>query len=64
MSLFLAVTNYTNSMSILGRKSGKGWFLYDAGSKSKPENPGALDLLKNFAVTPTPGYVTYFLREF
>ncbi|KAK2183945.1 hypothetical protein NP493_291g02008 [Ridgeia piscesae] len=35
----------------LGRKSGKGMFVYDAGkSKTKPENPGALEILKRYSI--------------
>ena len=35
-----------------GRKSGKGIFTYDDGgkSKTKPENPAAIELLKSYSI--------------
>ncbi|KAH9505034.1 hypothetical protein Btru_061479 [Bulinus truncatus] len=41
----------------LGRKSGKGWFLYEEKSKDRPENPQALEILKKFHV-PAPAGIT------
>lgn len=40
---------------VAGRKSGKGWFLYEEGSKDKPENPQALEILKQFHIPPAAG---------
>lgn len=36
----------------LGRKSGKGVYLYEKGSKDKPENPAALEIMDKTKVTP------------
>lgn len=40
-----------------GRKSGKGWFIYDEKDKKnkkgeRPMNPAALEILKKHSVTP------------
>ncbi|XP_013070418.2 trifunctional enzyme subunit alpha, mitochondrial-like [Biomphalaria glabrata] len=43
------------AQGFLGRKSGKGWFLYEEGSKDKPENPQALEILKQFHIPPAAG---------
>jgi len=37
---------------ILGRKSGKGYFVYKAGTKSRPENTEAISLLEKFKLQP------------
>jgi enoyl-CoA hydratase/long-chain 3-hydroxyacyl-CoA dehydrogenase len=37
---------------ILGRKSGKGYFEYKAGTKSRPENTEAISLLEKFKLQP------------
>lgn len=37
---------------ILGRKSGKGYFVYQAGTKSRPENTEAISLLEKFKLQP------------
>nr|NVI75882.1 mitochondrial trifunctional protein alpha subunit [Cucujiformia] len=39
-------------MGFLGRKSGKGFFLYEKGSKSREVNQEGLDIVKRFAVEP------------
>ena len=38
-----------------GRKAGKGVYIYEKGSKDRPENPEALALLKDFALTMPEG---------
>jgi enoyl-CoA hydratase/long-chain 3-hydroxyacyl-CoA dehydrogenase len=35
-----------------GRKSGKGYFEYRAGTKSRPENPEAISLLEKYKLEP------------
>ena len=40
------------SIVYLGRKSGKGLYVYEMGSKDRPENPGAVDLLKKYKAEP------------
>lgn len=37
---------------ILGRKSGKGYFEYKAGTKNRPENTEAIALLEKFKLQP------------
>lgn len=37
---------------ILGRKSGKGNFIYKANSKNREVNPGALEIYKKFKLEP------------
>lgn len=37
---------------ILGRKSGKGIFVYETGSKHRDVNTGALDILKRYKLEP------------
>lgn len=36
----------------LGRKSGKGLFIYDSSSKQKPVNPDALSILRKYSLQP------------
>lgn len=38
--------------AILGRKSGKGYFVYQAGTKSRSENTEALSLLEKYKLQP------------
>ncbi|PVD23591.1 hypothetical protein C0Q70_16863 [Pomacea canaliculata] len=40
------------SSGFLGRKSGKGFYTYTAGSKERTENDGALKLLQQFHIQP------------
>lgn len=37
---------------LLGRKSGKGYFEYRAGTKSRPENTDAISLLEKYKLEP------------
>ncbi|KAK3738391.1 hypothetical protein RRG08_037028 [Elysia crispata] len=39
----------------LGRKAGKGVYIYEKGSKDRPENPEALEILKSFALEQPTG---------
>jgi len=36
----------------LGRKSGKGIFIYEANAKSREENQGAMEIMKRYATPP------------
>lgn len=40
------------SQGYLGRKSGKGIFLYEENSKNREENQGAMDIMKRYATPP------------
>ena len=40
------------AQGFLGRKSGKGCYLYVKGSKDKQENPDALDIIKKYHIEP------------
>ncbi|GFR94904.1 fatty acid oxidation complex subunit alpha [Elysia marginata] len=40
---------------LLGRKAGKGVYVYEKGSKDRPENPEALEIIKNFSLTQPEG---------
>lgn len=46
----VAILNEFVDNGLLGRKSGQGVFVYQEGSKDKPENPKALELLKKYHV--------------
>lgn len=48
----VSILNEFIAGGMLGRKSGKGVFIYQEGSKDKPENPEALDLLKKYHIAP------------
>uniref|UniRef100_A0A0B7B943 Trifunctional enzyme subunit alpha, mitochondrial n=1 Tax=Arion vulgaris TaxID=1028688 RepID=A0A0B7B943_9EUPU len=39
----------------LGRKSGKGCYVYEKGSKDRPENQQALEIIKKFQLPQPPG---------
>lgn len=39
-------------MSFPGRKSGKGIFVYEAGTKHRAVNTGALDIVKKYKLEP------------
>lgn len=43
---------HVHYMSVSGRKSGKGIFVYETGSKHRDVNVGALDILKKFTIEP------------
>lgn len=46
------VIYFINRLLNLGRKSGKGYFEYKSGTKSRPENTEAISLLEKFKLTP------------
>lgn len=48
----VSILNEFIAGGMLGRKSGEGLFLYQEGSKDKPENPKALELLKKYYIEP------------
>jgi len=48
----VAILNEFIAGGMLGRKSGKGVFIYEEGAKEKPENPQALELLKKYHIEP------------
>ncbi|GFN81355.1 fatty acid oxidation complex subunit alpha [Plakobranchus ocellatus] len=50
-----AVLKTMVARGFLGRKAGKGVYIYEKGSKDKPENAEALALLKDFALTQPEG---------
>lgn len=60
------------SISILGRKSGKGCYIYTTGSKDRDVNPGAEAILKKYTLIPKGSFtdediqyrlVTRFVNE-
>ena len=55
LSSIISLSRFYNariSYDFTGRKAGKGIFTYEAGVKDRPENPGALELLKKYSLTP------------
>ena len=53
--------NHMSLFSIVGRKSGKGVYLYEEGKKDRPENPGALQILKQLKQEPRLPYVYIYI---
>jgi len=51
-NILIIVFIFLSYYIILGRKSGKGYFVYKAGTKSRPENTEAISLLENFKLQP------------
>ena len=58
--LFLTVSEVYFDCENVGRKSGKGIFLYEEKAKNREENPGAQEIMKRFAQPPKQQYVLQF----
>jgi len=46
---------------IIGRKSGKGIFVYTPHAKERDENMGAMDILKRYSTVSQEPYVVFTL---
>ena len=51
ISVLATKETFTNTVCV-GRKSGKGIFLYEKGVKDRPLNPGAADILNRHKIEP------------
>ena len=47
----------------LGKKTGKGMYVYKKGSKDKPENPDAMAILKKYSVDKIDGLSETEIQE-